>query len=174
MNPTDTLYTIGCANGPVGTLGGRLAGAGVTTVIDIRGPADPGPSADVVRAELEARGIIYHRAGRQLGGLHVARSDSAHAALTDPVLRGFADFMDSREFTLAMSQLTRVARPGPAALMGAPIEPLECRRSLIADYLALLGWRVQHLVNGDVREHLLRPEARRESVQLIYDVVGTE
>ena len=39
-----------------------------------------------------------------------------------------------------------------------------------ADYLILQGMRVVHLIApGESHEHLLSPQARRESAALIYD-----
>jgi len=57
-----------------------------------------------------------------------------------------------------------------SAAKSATVHRDHCHRSLIADYLTLKGVEVIHLIApGERREHLLRPEARRESATLIYD-----
>jgi uncharacterized protein (DUF488 family) len=48
--------------------------------------------------------------------------------------------------------------------------PRACHRSLLSDYLILGGASVQHLIEADrAVDHLLHENARRESVELVYD-----
>jgi uncharacterized protein (DUF488 family) len=55
-------------------------------------------------------------------------------------------------------------------MLCAEREPQHCHRSCIADYLILQGMQVVHLIGpGESHEHLLSPQARRESAALIYD-----
>ena len=164
-----TLYTVGHSNRSLDELLNLLLNADIGVLVDIRARPQsrrfPHFSGDMLRAAAEQAGLAYHWAGRQLGGLR----ESAHAALADG-LRGFADYMDTAEFQMAAAQLARLAARAPTAILCAERMPEECHRSLIADYLTLRGMRVIHLVDeGEMREHRLRPEARRESAQLIYD-----
>jgi uncharacterized protein (DUF488 family) len=55
-------------------------------------------------------------------------------------------------------------------MLCAERDPAQCHRSLIADYLTLLGARVLHLIApGETHEHALSPAVRRESAALVYD-----
>lgn len=168
-----TLYTVGHSNRSLDELLNLLLSVDIGVLVDIRARPQsrrfPHFSGDMLRAAVERVGLIYHWAGRQLGGLRESRADSMHAALADG-LRGFADYMDTAEFQTAAAQLARLAARAPTAILCAERLPEECHRSLIADYLTLQGMRVIHLIEEDeLREHRLRPEARRESAQLIYD-----
>ncbi len=78
--------------------------------------------------------------------------------------------MDLPEFARAASQLLKLASQSSTVMMCAEMNPEECHRRLLADYLLLQGATVIHLLgNGEQREHVLHPQARRESAALIYD-----
>jgi uncharacterized protein (DUF488 family) len=168
-----TLYSVGHGDRELAELLDLLRTAGIRALVDVR--AEPHSrrhrqfSEGALRAALEEAGIVYHWAGRQLGGRRPLQPASRHLALEDG-LRGYADYMDSAAFHQAASQLQRMAGQGATAMLCAERDPAHCHRRLIADYLSLQGLRLVHLLApGERREHLLSPEARRESVQLIYD-----
>lgn len=170
------LYSIGHGDRPIRELLEMLAEQGIRTLVDIRANPHsrrhPQFNDDALRAALEPAGVIYHWAGRQLGGRRAPRADSRHAALKDDGLRGFADYMDTPEFARGVAQLRNLAARGPTAMLCAERDPAQCHRSLIADWLTLQGMRVEHLIApGESREHLLSSLARRESVELVYDRV---
>ena len=168
-----TLYTVGHSNRPLAELIALLKDAGVSILVDVRAQPrsqrHPQFNDDSLRAACEHAGIAYHWAGRQLGGMRAPRADSPHRAL-DEKRRGFADHMDTDAFQKGAAQLRNMAARAPSAILCAEREPRDCHRALIADYLALQGVRVVHLIApGERREHALSPEARRESATLIYD-----
>ena len=78
--------------------------------------------------------------------------------------------MGTEIFQRAVTQVLNLAARGPTVMLCAERDPQQCHRALIADYLILQGVRVVHLVEpGESREHLLSPQARRESAALVYD-----
>jgi len=171
---TVTLYSVGHSNRPVAELVALLQAAGVTTLVDVRAqPAStrhPQFSMDALRAALEPEGIIYHWAGRQLGGFRQPKPGSPHIALESDGFRGYADHMDTDTFQRGVSQLVNLGMKSPTAFLCAEKLPEQCHRSLIADYLALQGVTVVHLIGpGEQREHQLNPSARTESGKLVYD-----
>lgn len=168
------LYTLGHSNRSLDDFIALLAVAGIRTLVDVRAQPQsarhPHFGQDSLRDALGGAGIEYHWAGRQLGGHRPARADSPHTALKEDGLRGYADYMDGDAFKKAAVQLIGLARRAPCAILCAERDPLHCHRSLIADYLTLQGVEVRHLIEpGETRAHQLRPEARRESQQLVYD-----
>lgn len=172
-----TLYSIGHSNRSTEELIAILAEAGIETLVDVRAQPrsarHPQFNEDVLRAACERAAIVYHWAGRQLGGLRAPRAGSPHIALKEEV-RGFADHMGTEPFKKAAAQLLHMAARAPTAILCAERDPLHCHRALIADYLLLQGARVLHLIEpGDTREHLLSAQARRESAELIYDRQAT-
>lgn len=168
-----TLYTVGHGNRKIEELIALLKEAGVDTLVDVRAQPrsrhNPQFNDDALRLACEQAAIVYHWAGRQLGGMRVPRPDSPHLALDDD-RRGFADHMDTDAFQKGAFQLQHLAARGVCAMLCAERDPAQCHRSLIADYLTLQGVRVMHLIDpGQAREHALSPEVRRESAALVYD-----
>ena len=169
----EPIYTIGHSDRSLDEFISLLAGAGIGTLVDIRSrPVSkrfPQFDESSLRQRLEREAMVYHWAGRQLGGLRKLLPGSIHAALPTG-LRGFADYMATADFERAAVQIAGLAKKAPTTLMCAERDPRDCHRRLIADYLLLNGYRVIHLVSAqESREHQLSPEARRESASLVYD-----
>jgi uncharacterized protein (DUF488 family) len=170
---TATLYAIGHGNRSLDEFIRLLTEQDIQSLVDVRAQPDssrfPHFSIEVLRRSVEESGIVYHWAGRQLGGRRPARPDSQHLALEEG-LRGYADFMETDPFQASATQLVNLAAKSRTAMLCAERWPHRCHRRLIADYLSLQGMEVIHLFDrDDVRVHQLSPEARRESAQLIYD-----
>ena len=167
------LFTLGHSNRSSEDFLALLRDAGVEILVDIRvrprSARHPQFDEAALRALLEAAGIQYHWAGRQLGGLRQAAPDSPHRALPEG-LRGYADHMQTELFRRSAAQLRQIMARGTTAVMCAERLPEDCHRRLLSDYLTLEGITVVHLIGpGESRPHLLSPEARRESAALIYD-----
>jgi uncharacterized protein (DUF488 family) len=174
MPSVTTVYTIGHSSRSLAELLALLAAAGIRTLVDVRArPAStrfPHFGMEPLRAALEERDIVYHWAGRHLGGEHAPRADSPHRALEPGGLRGFADYMETESFARGIAQLLTLAARSRTAILCAEKSPADCHRALIADYLVLRGIIVHHLIDAGVEEeHHLDPRARRESAQLVYD-----
>lgn len=168
-----TVYTVGHSNQTLEWLITLLTQAGIETLVDVRAQPrstrHPHFNEEPLRQACGMTGIVYHWAGRHLGGMRKTRSLSPHCAM-DEERRGFADHMDSDTFKKAITQLMSLAARTPTVILCAERDPDHCHRALIADYLLLQGFRVVHLLGPDEsREHLLSPQARRESGELIYD-----
>lgn len=175
MDPTHIrLYTIGHSDRSLEEFLQVLRATDIQCLVDVRAypQSRRHPQFDeaTLREELAAQGIVYHSAGRQLGGLRQPKTESIHHALSSPSLRAYADYMESDVFQRAAAQLLRLASQTRCALMCAERLPDDCHRSLLADYLSLQGVHITHLIDGETpREHLLHSAARRESAHLIYD-----
>jgi len=172
------LYSIGHSNRSIEDFIALLQGQGISTLIDIRAQPQsrryPHFSMDDLRLVLDDAGIIYHWAGRQLGGMRKHLPGSPHIALQDESLRAYADHMGSEGFARGVIQLIQLAQQSTTAMMCAEKLPEQCHRSLLSDYLLLQGVEVSHIIDDmQLREHYLSPLARRESVQLIYDRQAT-
>ncbi|MBI5461789.1 MAG: DUF488 domain-containing protein [Gammaproteobacteria bacterium] len=169
-----TLHTLGHSDRTLNEFLGLLNAAELHTIVDVRqqpySSRHPHFGQDALREALTSAGFEYHWAGRQLGGHRAAQAVSPHVALVEDGMRGFADYMGSEPFKKGAAQLLQLASRAATAILCAEREPLKCHRSLIADYLTLQGVTVMHLVDAlPAQAHLLRPEVRRESAELIYD-----
>jgi uncharacterized protein (DUF488 family) len=167
------IYTVGHSSRAVPELVELLEKHATKAVVDVRAQPHssryPQFSTDSLRHTLDLARIVYHWAGRQLGGQRASRAGSQHSAL-EAELRGYADYMETDSFRRAASQLINMASKTPTTILCAERLPEHCHRRLIADYLVLQGLRVIHLIDpGEAREHVLSAEARRESAQLVYD-----
>ena len=167
------LYTLGHSNRTLEALLQVLAPAGIETLVDVRARPRSGRfphfNAESLERALAAQGRRYRWAGRELGGMRQARSDSRHAAL-GAGLRGYADYMDTAAFQRAAAELMELAARAPTAILCAERDPSQCHRSLISDYMTLQGVAVWHLLDpGMQREHVLRPEVRDDSAGPVYD-----
>lgn len=169
-----TLYTIGHGERENEEFLDLLLAEEITTLIDLR--ANPMNQAvqhfnePLLRSDLDAVELMYHWAGKQFGAQRQGLPESPNFALQNRQLRAYADYMMTPPFAQAVMQLLNLIRHGRSVIMGSEVSPERCHRSLIADYLVLQGVTVLHIIEaGEIEEHYLRPEARKESAALIYD-----
>ncbi len=169
------LYTIGHGNRSLDAFLALLAANGIRQLADTRArptsrrhPQYHGPA---LRQTLVGRGVAYRWLGPRLGGLRPGRPDSMHSALRSPGLRAYADYMQTAEFRVGISELLALAAEAATAILCAELRPWHCHRSLAADYLtAVSGAHVLHIVDiGQTITHDLNPLARRDGEALIYD-----
>jgi uncharacterized protein (DUF488 family) len=150
---------------------------GINSLIDIRANPMPTDYPEFDRGHVhqfcENKEISYHWAGRQLGDFVEGREGSKHEGLLDIKLRAYADYMGTQIFQFAAAQIINMAGRGAVALFSESVQPDNDFRLLLSDYLLLQGLQVKHIISvNEVREHLLHKNARRESVELIYDNIN--
>ncbi len=112
---------------------------------------------------------------RDLGGFRKSLSDSPNISLRNASFRGYADYMLTDEFALAIDQLVsdeRNARTGALAIMCSESLWWRCHRRLIADYVALVhDVSVRHLMHdGKFVQHVPTTGVRlADARRLLYD-----
>jgi len=145
------IWTIGHGTRPVEELASMLGGARIELLIDVRARPGSRRHPQFARGPLEqalaAHRIAYRWEGEALGGFRKPRPDSANAALRNESFRGYADHMESGEFTVAAGSLIESARGARLALMCAEHHPSRCHRRLISDWLASRDVEVEHLID---------------------------
>lgn len=106
----------------------------------------------------------------QLGGLRHAKSDSINTGWRNKSFRGYADYMQTREFQAGLRKLIALAKQKRrVVLMCAEAVPWRCHRSLIADALLARRVSVEELQSATrTRPHALTPWARVDGVRVIY------
>lgn len=169
-----TIYTIGHGDMTLESFIEILTYIDAQTLIDIR--SDPNGHEypfwfheTHLRPLLNDKEIVYHQGGRHLGERAPMHADK-HWGLQTPEKMAYALHMESGAFATGIKLLLNLSFRFGTVIMGAPIEPGRCHRSLIADYLTFQGHRVIHLVDGwGSMEHKPHPTLRRESHSLIYD-----
>ena len=141
-------------------------------VVDVRSVPrsrhNPQFNKETLPTALKQEGIGYiHMAG--IGGLRRPTRDSVNTAWRNKSFRGYADYMQTKEFTEQLLHLMALARNDCIAIMCAEALPWRCHRSLIADALVVRRVRVQHIISKDsVIEHKLTEWAHIEGTKIIY------
>ena len=148
---------------------------GVTRLVDVRtvprSRHNPQFNRDTLPDALQVAGISYlHLPG--LGGLRHPRADSQNTAWRNDSFRGFADYMQTPQFSTSLEELIALARREPTVLMCAEAVPWRCHRSLIADALLARGIPVDHIMEpggpGSARSHTLTAWARIDGNRVSY------
>lgn len=145
---------------------------GVKMIIDVRtvprSRHNPQFNMDTLPQALKSVRIGYkHMPG--LGGLRHALRDSPNMGWHNSSFRGFADYMQTKEFEQNLEKLIRLAQRKKCCLMCAESVPWRCHRSLIADALHVRGITIGHIMtNRPPQPHKLTPFARVDGIQITY------
>jgi Protein of unknown function, DUF488 len=170
------MLTIGHSTLPIDTFLAFLRENGVRTLADIRtipkSRHNPQFAQENLSRSLEGAGITYHW-HRALGGLRHPRKDSVNTGWRNTSFRGYADYMQTPEFSAAVTELLRTAPHNHTVIMCAEAVPWRCHRSLVADHLTVCGIPVEHIyydAKGHSRreQHRLTPFLRTQDHKLWY------
>lgn len=170
--PSMMILTVGHSTRTLDEFVRLLHANGTTCIADVRtvprSRHNPQFNRDVLPASLERAAVRYvHLQG--LGGLRHAKSGSPNTGWRNASFRGFADYMQTPEFSESLEALIRLAVKERVALMCAEAVPWRCHRSLIADALLVRGFRVEHILNEHRRQlHALTPFAHVRGVEITY------
>jgi uncharacterized protein (DUF488 family) len=131
-------------------------------------------SREILEPALGARAVDYVWLPT-LGGRRSPRPDSANTGWRVAAFRGYADYMETREFGDALAELLQVARSRRTAIMCAESLWWQCHRRLIADALVALGHDVMHIMSrDDTTPHKLIPPASIRDGKLSYAAAQPE
>ena len=166
------LYTIGHSTRPIDTVIELLLAHGVARLIDVRtyprSRRNPQFNREALAEPLAAAGVSYVHMPA-LGGLRKPRADSINTAWREDGFRGYADHMQTSEFSAGLDALVAEAERQPTAIMCAEAVPWNCHRSLISDALSARGLEVRHITAIHRAEpHRLREFARIDGDRVIY------
>ncbi len=166
------VFTIGHSTRTLEEFIELLKTNGVTLVADVRtvprSRYTPQFNRDTLPEALREAGIGYrHMAG--LGGFRHAAYDSLNSGWRNAGFRGFADYMQTKEFEENLAALLDLARTERVALMCAEAVPWRCHRSLISDALLVRGIPVEDILGkGERREHVRTPWAEVHGTNITY------
>ena len=147
---TRTLYTIGHSTRTTRELLDLLRAHGVEQVVDVRtiprSRHNPQFNRPALSRSLHAVKIRY-RHMKALGGLRHARLDSVNLGWRNASFRGYADHIESAEFSGGLDELLEFAGQLRTTLMCAEAVWWRCHRALIADVLRVRGIEVVHILD---------------------------
>ncbi len=169
---TTTVLTIGHSTHTIEAFINLLQINAITKVVDVRtvprSRHNPHFNKETLPGSLEAVGINYtHMQG--LGGLRHSRVDSLNTGWHNTSFRGFADYMQTKEFEKYLEILIALLRQERLVLMCAEALPWRCHRSLIADALVVHHIPVGHIMSTkQVKPHTITPWAHVTGNSITY------
>jgi len=153
----ETIWTIGHSTRSAAEFLALLTGNGIEALADVR--RFPG-SRKYPHFNVEPLAHTLGEAGVQyvpfpeLGGRRKPLPDSRNTAWRNDAFRGYADYMQTREFVLGIERLSALASAKRTAIMCSEAVWWRCHRGLIADWFKAHGVRVLHILDArHVVEH---------------------
>jgi uncharacterized protein (DUF488 family) len=167
-----TIFTIGHSTRPLSELVQLLRAHGVHRVIDIRtiprSRHNPQYNRETLGPALRSNGIGYVHL-KALGGLRRTKPYSTNVGWHNASFRGFADYMETAEFEVALARAMKLSKVKPSVLMCAEAVPWRCHRSLVADALAARKFSVEHIMSvARANQHKLTSFARVRGKKVTY------
>ncbi len=105
----------------------------------------------------------------QLGGRRKANVDSKNTAWRHPAFRGYADYMETKDFEDGLKMLEEMALQEPTVFMCSEAVWWRCHRSMVADYLKVKGWNIIHIMGlNNTVEHPYTSPAKIINGKLSY------
>ena len=106
-----------------------------------------------------------------LGGLRKALPNSVNKGWTNSSFRGYADYMQTPEFSTALDELIAMGKRMRTAFMCAEAVPWRCHRSLVSDALTVRKIPVYHIMSRVTASlHQLTPFAHVQGIRITYPV----
>jgi len=171
------IYTIGHSNRSAAEFVRLLKKYGIQTLVDVR--RFPSSKFEHFKKEklerILAREGIYYIWMEELGGYRrKGLKNSPNIAIKSKGFRNYADHMMSDEFKKAVEELIKIAAERRTVIMCAERLFWHCHRKFISDYLTMRGVNVVHIINNEIRIHVLSPEARIAGEEIMYDVLSND
>ena len=167
-----TIWTIGHSTRPIEVFIAMLKSFQIELVVDIRSfPGSrryPHFNKEDLEFSLPENKIEYTHLIK-LGGRRRPLNNSHNTGWKNDAFRGFADYMETEDFTNTIKELERLAVNQRVAFMCSEAVWWKCHRSLVADYLKFKGWMVLHIMNLEkAEEHPYTKPAILEEHKVVY------
>ena len=176
--PELTILTIGHSTRTMEEFVDLLEAYGVTLVLDVRSVPrsrhNPQFNKETLPSSLKKYGIKYIHMP-DIGGLRRPKHDSVNLAWRNSSFRGYADYMQTKEFTDNLLKIIALARENCLVLMCAEALPWRCHRSLISDALVVRHVKVEHIISAtSLINHQLNEMAHVEGTKITYPLFTKE
>jgi len=170
--PETVVLTIGHSTRTLEEFVQLLEVYGVTLVVDVRtvprSRHNPQFNKETLPISLKHYGIRYKHIP-EIGGFRHPKHESVNTAWKNSGFRGYADYMQTQEFTDSLLKIVVLARENRLALMCAEALPWRCHRNLLSDALVVRHIKVEHIISKDsVINHELNSLAQVEGTKITY------
>lgn len=169
------LYTIGHSTHPIREFIAILKAFNIETLVDIRQyPGSrhcPQFKKERLRKSLEKAGIHYLHLESLGGKRRVNKESDENAGWRNAPFRGYADFMQTKEFKEALKELMKLAVKKKTVIMCAEAVPWRCHRSLVGDALLVRDFLVEDIMSATLaKPHKLTHFAQVYRKKITYPV----
>jgi uncharacterized protein (DUF488 family) len=176
--PYGTIFTIGHSTRTLDEFVELLEDYGVNMVVDVRSVPrsryNRQFNKETLPESLKLVNVKYVHMPN-IGGFRRPKSDSINTAWKNKSFRGYADYMQTKEFTEQLLNLIALTRENTVAIMCAEAVPRRCHRSLISDALLVRQVNVEHILTKDnVIKHQLSGWAKVEGTKITYPLYTKE
>ncbi len=166
------IATIGHSTHPLKDFINILKAHNIEVLADIRtiprSRFNPQFNKTTLAKNLKKEGITYIHLIK-LGGLRHTSKNSINTAWRNLSFRGYADYMQTRQFVHAIRNLMKIAKGKRIALMCAEGNPFRCHRSLIADALMARKITVREISSAkSKKKHRMTPFAKVTGTKVTY------
>jgi uncharacterized protein (DUF488 family) len=173
-----TIFTIGHSTRTITEFIEILHAYRVSLVVDVRrvphSRHNPQFNKETLPNQLKREGVGYVHLP-EIGGLRRPKPNSANLALENKGFRGYADYMQTKEFVENLLHLVALAKENCVAVMCAEALPWRCHRSLISDALVVRNVKVEHIISKDsCISHRLSEWAHVEGTNITYPLFTKE
>jgi uncharacterized protein (DUF488 family) len=178
MQPYD-VYSLGFSNRSWDATLEILHAFGIRCVVDIRTLPGSRHTPQFNRSLLERallRENIEYIHLKPLGGLRKPkRDDATNEGWRNSGFRGYADYMQTEEFSQGLDDLIRIVSVKPCLYACTEAVFWRCHRALLSDALTVRGYKVGHIFRSTKCEpHLLTSFARVDGSRITYPALSTE
>ena len=168
----EMIYTIGHSTHPIDEFIRMINVFEIEKVVDVRtipkSRHNPQFNEEELREQLLKHAIEYVRL-EGLGGLRHTTKTSINTAWKNSSFRGYADYMQTPEFSRAVNELINLEKEKRIAIMCAEAVPWRCHRSLIGDALLIRNIKVEDIFNETTsKPHLLTAWAKVDGNKITY------
>jgi uncharacterized protein (DUF488 family) len=173
-----TIYTVGHSTRSIDEFIEILNAYNITLLVDVRtvprSRHNPQFNKENLLNTLKPYGIKYLPMP-DIGGLRHPKKDSINLALENSGFRGYADYMQTKEFAENLLKLVVLAKENCLAVMCAEALPWRCHRNLISDALVARHVKVLHIISkNDTVTHQLNELAHVEGTKVTYPLFSKE
>ncbi len=173
-----TIYTVGHSTRSIEEFIEILKAYSITLLVDVRtvprSRHNPQFNKETLPNTLKPYGIKYLPLP-DIGGFRHPKRDSINLALENSSFRGYADYMQTKEFTENLLKLVVLAKENCLAIMCAEALPWRCHRNLISDALVVRHVKVLHIISkGDAIPHQLNELAHVEGTKVTYPLFNSK
>lgn len=173
-----TVFTIGHSTRTLEEFIQLLKTNGIKLLVDVRTTPrsrhNPQFNKETLPASLKAESVRYIHVP-EIGGLRRPQRDSVNLAWKNSGFRGYADYMQTKEFTDSLLKIIALARENCTALMCAEALPWRCHRSLISDALVVRHVKVRHIISASsIITHELSELAHVDGFKITYPLYSKE